>query len=301
MTRYSSGQLLTPPREEEEVYPYRRVWPSLFQELGGVLLVTMVLYVAGAFLGIRIPELVRQPLNIILAVLPGILWMLFSRIRERSVPQPRQGLLGVFVITVLAANAIGTPILQTIAPGEWLSLSGSTDRILGYMVTVGITQETIKYLVIRYVVWSDRFRERLDAIAYSTSAAYGYVIVINLRFVLAESLEPDVVAVRVFSNTVIHISAGIIVAYGLADARFNPRSLFLLPSTLILASAIHGIGITARSGLANAGFFLGIAGARPMLAFMISALFAGLILVVAAFLFNNVERQERQARESREL
>jgi RsiW-degrading membrane proteinase PrsW (M82 family) len=201
---------------------------------------------------------------------------------------------------MLAANAIGTPVINALAPAEWLSLSGTFRRILGFAVTIGVVEEILKYLVIRYTIWPDRLRIRLDAVAYTNAAAIGYVMALNLHLALSTSLSTDDMAGRIFANMAIHLAAGMVVAYGMADLRFNPRSLLLMPVTLILASLIHGLGITARSGLMNAGFALGVASSRPLFGLALSAVIIGMVVVITAFLFTNVEREEREVVASRE-
>jgi hypothetical protein len=89
MTRFDS-RLITPPREEEEVYPYRRAWRSIALE--GIILfgVITALYAATNFFSLQIPSSFNRQINIILALLPALLWLIFSWIPERFVPQPRQ-------------------------------------------------------------------------------------------------------------------------------------------------------------------------------------------------------------------
>ena len=66
MTRYNNPRLLTPPREEEEVYPYRRVWLSIVIEIGVMLGITVALYVMIGYLNMGLgPEdaAARNPLK----------------------------------------------------------------------------------------------------------------------------------------------------------------------------------------------------------------------------------------------
>ena len=296
MTRYrSSSRLITPPRIEDEVYPYRRVWPSIIIEVGGVFGIATLLYVLVGFIGLSIPDAIQRPVNILVALAPALLWAAASRWRERTVPEPRRGLLSVFIISALVANAIAIPILDAINPTEWLSLSPLVSRIIGNAVTFGIIHEFLKYLVVRYTVWPLGFRIRLDALAYSMAVSLGYVTMFNLNYVLNNNFAVDAVALQVFASTGLQVSAGMIVAYGLSEMNFNPRNFLLMPFTLILASFLHGVGITMRANFVNAGFFLGIAGTRPLFGLIISLVIVGAILSAIAFLFNNADRQAREA------
>lgn len=301
MSRYNSPSLLTPPREDEEVYPYRRVWPSIFIEVGALFGVVTVLYVALGALNIGMPDALRQPLNVAIALTPLALWLAFSRLPETRVPQPRLRLTAVLVITALTANAVSLPLLGLIDPDAWLPLAGRFERILGYGMTVGVVQEMTKYLVVWLLVWPIALRMRLDALAYFAASAIGYVTVVNLSLVFANSPAPDVVALRVFSNTVMHLAASSIVAYGMAELRFRSPTFFVMPLSLLLACIVSGVAISFRATLVSGGFVLGIGGTRPLFGLIFSLVLIVGVLAVVLFLFNTTERREREAIASREV
>ncbi|GAB4519096.1 MAG: hypothetical protein OHK0046_27610 [Anaerolineae bacterium] len=295
MTRFDTGpQLLTPPREEEEIYPYRRVWRSIILEIGLYFAIAAVLSVLAGFLGLGVPPNLRPYVNLALVLLPAVLWWLFSRIPEARVLEPRTRLVGVFVISALVANAITVPILNFIAVDQWLSGAETVDRWIGYTVTFGVIHEIIKYVVVRYSVWPGALRTRLDAVAYYAACAVGYTTVLNLQLAYNPTVTSDVVAGRAFGNLVIQLIAGIIMAYGLAEVRFNPRSLLLMPLMLLLAAAVHGIATPTRTTLVNAGFVLGIATTRPLFALVFSVVLVAGLLLAMIFLFTAAERRERE-------
>lgn len=299
LRRYNP-RLLTPPREEEEIYPYRRVWQSIIVEMSLLFAAAVVAFGVFGVFGLSLPRFQRV-INGALALLPLGLWLIFSYSRERVVPQPRIRLSGVLIVSALSASAIGIPFIDNVLQASrWLSLSGSLDRIFGYMFAVGFVQESIKYIIIRYMVWPQYLRTRLDAVAYGAASAVGYATVANLYFAIDGEPSPDVVAVRIFSITAIHIVGSAIVAYGLSELWFNPRSLLLLPFTVFLASLVTGITIAMRAGLVNARFFLGIGGTRDVLGLLFSLAFLVGPLVAASFLFDTAERREQEAVASRE-
>lgn len=300
MSRYSSPQLITPPREEEEVYPYRRVWPSLILQISGLFVITLGLYIGTGVIGLNLPPRFWQPANAVLALSPALLWGVFAFWRERRVEQPRRPLLGVFVVAALVANAVGLPVINALEPAAWLPLSGTFQRILGYAFTVGIIHETLKYLVMRFMVWPEGFRIRLDTLAYSTAAAIGYVTIINLHTLNAGTPSPDVFMARVFGDTMLHLAATSILAYGLAQLRFTPQFYIALPLSLAAAAFLIGLGTTFRSGIVNAGFTLGISSTRPLFGIGFSLVLITATLVVIAFLYNTSERRAVEAAEGSE-
>ncbi|TVR23346.1 MAG: hypothetical protein EA396_03700 [Anaerolineaceae bacterium] len=299
MSQYTSAKLITPPREEESIYPYRRVWRSLTIELGVLFALTVLIYGAVGIAGFGVPRPLSGGLNIALALTPAALWGIFSLWAERRVPEGRRHLLGIAVISALTANAIAIPVLDWLQPAQWLTFTGVFDRILGYAFTVGIIQIGLQYLVVRFITWPDAYRIREDAIAFTTASAVGYITVLNLYAVWVDAPNADVVALRVFTNTSLALLAAVVLAYGLAELRFQPKLYYTLPLTLLIAAVLIGVGITFRTNFSSGGFVLGVGGTRPLfgLGFSAGLVFAGMLSML--FLFNVSERQSREAREGR--
>ncbi len=292
----TSYRLLTPPDEKEEVYPYRRVWGSAVVESAILFGVTAVIYVAIQFIGLSLPDILIQPVNILLALLPALLWLIFSVWRERAATEPRRRLVVVAVITALAANAIAIPFVENVLqPERWLSLAGAVNRIVGYTFTFAVVQEILKYIVVRYLAWDDEYRVRLDSVAYTLASAIGYATVLNLNFVLANTITPDIAAMHVVDTVVVNFIGSMIVAYGLAEVRFDNPNPFLLTSMIALAALVNGVVIPFRAGLVNAGF--SVDGSTPNLLFGLGLSAGSLIIVgvIVSFLFNAAERRAREA------
>jgi RsiW-degrading membrane proteinase PrsW (M82 family) len=265
--------------------------------------VTVGFFVAFGLLGVSLPPFLTSAVNVLMLVLPVILWLIFSVLAERFVPQPRARQIAVFVITGLAANAFALPFIQQVLqPERWLPLGGAVNRIIGYAFTVGIVQETTKYAVVRFTTWPDLFRTRLDGVAYCVASALGYSFVLNLNFLLAQpGISPDVFVVQMFNNVAVNVAASLIVSYGLAEVRFDQPTPFLMTIMVAFAALLNGAAIPLRSGLTNAGFALEGSLPKPILSFGFSAAVLLVIAVIAAFLFANAERQAREVAASREV
>jgi len=290
------SRLLTPPQEKEEVYPYRRVWRSIAFEHIILVLITITLYILVAFIGIQLPRQLYQLANVVLALLPALFWLIFSWSAERAVPQPRERLLAVAVVSALVANAIGVPLLNNVfRVDEWLPLSSAIDRIIGYTFTVGIVQELLKYLVVRYLTWPDHFRTRLDGVAYTAASAVGYATALSLNAAFTSAAAPDVAAIRVFSTLAVQTAASIIVGYGLAETLLGRPTFLLLMLTLALAAFVNGVAIPLRAGLINASLALGISAGKPIQGLAFSAVVLTVIGIALAFIFQNAELREQEA------
>lgn len=294
MSHYDQ-RLLLPP-EEEEIYPYRRVWLSLVVESIALLLLTLGLYLLTTFVGFELPVAFHRPADFVIAIFPLALWFVFSFLQERGVLEPRQRLLAVVILSALVANAIAVPFIENfLQVDRWLPSANALTRILGYTFTVGIIQEFLKYLVIRYTVWPDCLRTRLDAVAYGLASAVGYATVVNLHDVLSNTPLPNMASLDVFNTTVIQYAGSIILAYGLAETRFGRPTPLLLTLTLALAATLTGIAIPLRAGLVNADLSLTVSAPSPLMGLGFSAALLTLVIFVISFLIQNAERQEREA------
>jgi RsiW-degrading membrane proteinase PrsW (M82 family) len=289
-------RLLTPPQEKEEVYPYRPVWRSIVVENGLLLALAILLLVLVTVLHVQIPQKFWIGIGVLLALAPLIFWLVFSWWPERFAPQPRMRLLPVVIIGALAANAVGIPLInQFFQVDRWLPLSSAAARIVGYMFTVGIVQEVIKYLVVRYVVWPDLFRVRLDGVAYAVACAVGYATIVNVDYVFSSSASPDAVALRVFSTMALHTATALILGFGFAELCFGFPSAFLMMLMVALCALLTGIFLPVRAGLINAPFALGVSATRPLLGLGFSVVVLAGVLFVFSFLFAQAERQAREA------
>ena len=296
LSAYGS-RLITPPSEEEEVYPYRRVWPSIVIQTALLFVITMILFVGSRFFSF--PEELFLPINLILALMPFALWVVLSWWRERFVLQPRNHLMAVAIVTGLAANAVGIPLINGIFQvNQWLPLESAINRIVGYTFTTGLIQTLIIYLIIRYMVWSNEFRIRLDAVAYGTASAVGYVTVTNLQLVLTRTSEPTFAAMNVFNQFAILTCISIVISFGLSETRFNTQPFpLLMVATVALASFISGLAIPLIAGFANAALspLSPVSTTSPIQGFIFSTGLLGAVGLAFWLLFNTAERQEEES------
>jgi len=260
----------------------------LFGAAGLVFILVDILRVAP-------PTALVPVLSVGMVVLPLLLWLLLSVLAERRAIEPRQRLIVVFVITALAANAITLPFIEgVLQPGRWLPLEDAINRIIGYTFSIGIMQETTKYLVLRYTIWQDLLRIRTDAVAYSVASALGYAFALNIQFLIANpGASLDVVALRVVENVALNLVGALFISLGLAETRFSTPSPFFMTIMLALAAFVVGTTQPLQSGLVNAIFSVRGVFDRPLVGFgFTAALFFG-VLAMVTFLYSAIERRER--------
>lgn len=296
MSVYQQG-FLTPPQESEELYPYGRVWGNAIIE--GIILLGIVagIYALIVLLGIDVPPVLQQYINIVLCLTPFGLWLIFSWRTEQAVPEPRKRLLPVALITALMANALGIPIIENLLRVDsWLPLTTAITRIIGYAFTVGLVQEVTKYFVIRFTVWPTFFRIRVDGPAYAIACAVGYTTAQNLHLISASSsIHIDALAIRVLANFTIQFSTSIIVGYGLAEVWLGKPNYLFLTGALAAASFLSGLVIPLRAGLVNSIFTLEVTAPRPLLNLGFSILVYASSLLIITFLISNAERKTQES------
>ncbi len=300
-SRYTAG-LLTPPKEKDEIVPYLPVWRPLIAQSIIVIIITILCFIAFGLFSLALPEVIQTNLNRLLIALPTLAWLAMSLWPERSVIQPRQQLLTVAILGAITANAIGIPLINDFFQiDRWLPLSDAISRIIGYTFTVGITEVAIKYLVIRYTVWSNAFRIRLDGLAYGVACGIGYATVLNVSYLANNpTASTDVVATRVLAIYVLQVVTSAILGYGLAEVKFSTTPPVLMLLTVALAATIAGIAIPIRAGLTNP--VLGLEGSfpRPLLGLGFSVVLFVAILVILSFLFSSSERRALESASARE-
>jgi len=302
MTTYGP-RFITPPSDDQELFPYRPVWRSLIIESGILLGIVLLIYGLLDFLHISLPIRIQSYLLSSLVFVTAILWLLFSWLTERRIAQPRQNLISVVILTMLVANSIGMPLInQFFQVDNWLPLAPAINRIIGYTLTTGITQGIIKYLVIRYTIWPQHLRVRLDGVAYGIASGIGYATILNIQFLTANpSTLADTLAFQIFANYALQVSTGIIIGYGLSEAFFsNPTPIFLA-LVLVLSAIITGITIPIHAGLVNSTLSITTVSApKPLFGLGFSAALLVGVGIIIAGLIRNTDRLEREARAERE-
>lgn len=289
--------------DDAEINPYGQVWLPIAFQVGILLVVVIAIYLIFRLFAPSFPRLVGQALDVLLALLPLGLWLIFGWWRERSALQPRERLLMVAIISALAANAVALPLIDQVYQVErWLAIAPTASRVLGFTFTVGASQAMVIYLVVRYLVWRDHLRDRLDAVAYVIASAVGYATVLNLQFVFNSNAKLDIVAIRVFDNIALLYAGSLIIAFGLSEVRFEQPTPFFMPLMVALSSFLSGTIIPLRTGFTNAGFAVQVAVNSPslILGTVISlGVFAAVAAAIAG-LFNTAARRAREAQSARE-
>ena len=231
------------------------VWLAmLFLIVGLALFVTAVFFAAPAVRdSLQGPALVLA--GLLLALVPAAVWLVVFYLQDRVEPEPKQYVLGVFLLGVLLAAAIGQPLIQNFFQvNEWASGSLAL-RLLAGICIIGITQEFLKYAAVRYSVFrSAEFDERIDGIIYGAAAGLGYATFLNVQYVVSNGgVDLAIGAVRIAVVALAEASFAGVTGYFLGRAKFENRGPFWLPVGLFLAAVLNGVVNTLLSEINRSG------------------------------------------------
>ncbi len=286
-------RLIPPDDVNEGKLPFRPVWRTTAYETIALLVLAAVAFFGSGLLGFRVEAAVRPLSTAIMALVPLGVWVLFSWRAERNAINPRRGLVLLLFVSMLVANALVAPVIEEfIAPERWLNWMGGLSKIVAYALTVGITTEFAKYLILRYTVWQ-HFQQRLDSVAYSLVVSLAFATVFNLRFALLEGgAQPAAAAIRIVSVVLVQQAVGIVVSYRLMTLKLERSGIYVLAANLILSSVLHGVYAVARRGIVVGSFGIGATANSPLRGLIFSAVFAVILFAVFAFLISNDDARD---------
>lgn len=227
--------------------------------------------------------------SLVLALVPAAVWLAVFYLQDRTEPEPKGYLLGVFFLAALLASAIGQPVINDVFKvNRWAGDSLALKLVAGIFI-VGIVQEFLKYAAVRYSVFNSReFDERVDGIIYGAAAGLGYATMLNIAYVIGNGgVDLGIGAVRVAVLALAHASFAGVTGYFLGRAKFENRGPFWLPVGLFLAALLNGIVTAVLGEIARAGLR-----PTPMNGLIVAAVLAAVTFIV---LFVLMRRGTRMA------
>ena len=168
---------------------------------------------------------------------PGLLWVYYFYRKDKYDPEPISLVLKAFLYGILAvfpAVLLEYPFSKLIAqPPNLITL------LLLTVFVIGLVEETMKYLAIRYTVFkADQFNEVMDGIIYLVTAALGFAAFENLLY--SAVLGFKVGLTRAFITSLVHASFSGILGYYLGRAKLedNSKLIYIGLGQVIL---LHGV------------------------------------------------------------
>ena len=231
------------------------IWTSGVVQIVGLLVFVGLVALIVSRTGLALDGAALVWAGIVLAVVPALLWLAFFYQRDRLEPEPKQFVLGVFLLGALLASAVGMPVVRDLFQvQEWMSRSVAAN-ILGSILVVGFVQEFLKYAAVRYSVYlSAEFDERIDGVIYGTAAGLGFATMLNIHYVTANAgVDLGVGVVRIAVTALAQASFAGISGYFLGRAKFEQEPVWWLPLGVTIAAALNGLFTFVRAEIVTVG------------------------------------------------
>ncbi|MDP2735548.1 MAG: PrsW family intramembrane metalloprotease [bacterium] len=186
-------------------------------------------------------------LFVLFGFVPSLVWLAFY-LRKDAHPEPNHVIRKVFFFGMLATlPAIALELILRSA-FSLLPFPPEVVLILYIFLGVALVEELLKFLVVRFAVYSDKaLDEPLDVMLYMVIAALGFAAFENILILFGlgpASPVSNILAltlVRLLGATFLHALASGTFGYFMARSFFDPaRKFWYLASGLFLATLLHG-------------------------------------------------------------
>lgn len=205
--------------------------------------------------------LISANINIFLAFIPPVLWLLFY-LREDRHPEPKFLLLITFVGGMASAFfAMAVELFILGENGIALNYIGMAATPFLFFLVIALVEEYAKYLPVKLLITNrSDFDEPVDAMIYMMTGALGFAAVENALFILPFFFEVvqnvvsvlpltqenvllglDVTANRFLGANLLHALSSGIVGFFLARAWFLPNRHHFVALGILLATLLHAI------------------------------------------------------------
>ena len=262
------------------------VWRDELMLIAGLLVFVGIVYALDSAFHTLFTGSNLLAAGVIIALVPAFIWLAFFYLQDRLEPEPKQFVLGMFVLGAVLAAAIGIPLVESVFRiSHWLYADTMTTLIGGILV-VGFTQEFIKYAAVRYTMYhSDEFDEVTDGIVYATAAGLGYATMLNIQFVVSNGgVDLGAGVIRIAVVALAQASFAGITGYFLGRAKFESEPIWCMPLGITLAALMNGLFNWLRGRVVQSGVSLTGASVNPWLGLAFAAVVAFVTMGILVWL-----------------
>lgn len=253
--------------------PHHGFWRSAIVQIVVMGVFSLVVGALASYVG-PIGDPWRVPVGVVLVLIPSALWLYYFYTQDHTRPEPKTRILEVFLLALLLTQAVGYPLLNWFQVDQW-AITLTTTSLIASILIPGFIWQAITYASVRAVVYATtEFDERMDGIVYGTMAGLGVATLLNLRYVLDNggvALGPGVV--HIVTVSLAQASFGGITGYFMAQAKFEHRPVWWVPTGVVISAVLNGLFRWLISEVSTDG--LNIAPWRSLL--------FGLVVAIVAF------------------
>lgn len=249
------GRLYCPTHYANVTKAHKGIWTSGVVEVGAILFFVALVALIDWLVKPKLTGITSILVGIMLALIPAAIWLVFFYRQDRLEPEPKQYVWGVFVLGMLLCNAVAIPLVEKLFQVQhWLPTNTLT-HIVGAILVIGITQEFLKYVAVRYSVYmTPEFDERIDGVVYGTAAGLGFALMLNIHYVIANGgVALYSGAVRMAVVTLAQASFAGITGYFLGRAKFEVEPVWWQTLGVLIAATLNGLFTWARGEITQVG------------------------------------------------
>jgi hypothetical protein len=234
-------------------------------------------------------------INIGLTCIPPTIYFFRVSAIQSKTDTSSSTLLRIFTLTLLVASAVGLPLIYLVLqPHQWLAGESTTNRILGYAMTVGLTQVAITYLLLRTLAW-ELAAIKHQVLIVSTTIGLAFACALSVAQAILFSPTPDAFVIRLVFQFGVGLLVASVVSYVLYQMRRDAAPIVLPVLVLAVTMVVIGLTISLRSGVSNAQITVTTVNARPLIGLLFSVALAILGAGTAWFLMKRQDRSKSSA------
>ncbi len=172
------------------------------------------------------------------AIAPCAFWLWMIYRWDKYKPEPRWLLIRVFIFGMVIAVPVAF-IEAAAYPGNISNIPNVATAAYVAFGIVGVVEETAKFLVVRFGVYtSPHFEEPADGLVYSAAAALGFASLENVVYVLTFGWQ--VLLVRGLISNIVHFLFSAAWGYPLALGKLKMVNNAWVVFGLVVAILAHG-------------------------------------------------------------
>ena len=174
-------------------------------------------------------EFTNVPFRIIFSFLfsflPGIMWLMFFYHQDEHEKEPLKLLLGVFILSAIAASGFGYPLEQFFRKESELLDRSSWSLWLNAVCVLAVCHELTKFFVLKHVIFNHKeFNEPADGIIYGVASGLGFAAMYNFLYLYSlESINMDVVPIRIIQFYLTSATFSGVMGYFFSQAKFSAK------------------------------------------------------------------------------
>ena len=265
------GRLYCPIHYANVSKEHKGIWASGVVEIVAVLIFVAIVALVAWLIKPQLNGTALILTGIVLSIIPAAIWMVFFYRQDRLEPEPKQYVIGVFILGMLLCNGVAIPVInQLFDISSWLTTNTLT-HIVGAVLVIGITQEFLKYAAVRYSVYmTPEFDERIDGVVYGTAAGVGFATMLNINYVIANGgVDLYMGIIRIAITTLAQASFAGVTGYFLGRAKFEVEPVWWQTLGVLLAAVLNGLFTWARGEVMQVGLNV-----NPWLGLLLAAVVA---------------------------